>query len=73
MGNWDEIMIQTDFMKGILSKVINKVLKAKSGCDIAVQVNELNMDDKNKKVHVHLSADAEISMEEMEKLLKNIV
>lgn len=73
MGNWDELSIKTDFMKGILSKVINKVLKKKSGCDIAVQVNELSMDDKNKKVHVHLSVDAEMSMGDLEKLLNHIV
>lgn len=73
MGNWDEVTIKTEFMKDILSKILNKALKGKSGCDITVQVNALHLENKDGKVHVQLGADAQISTEELEKLLGNIV
>ncbi len=73
MGNWDEVSIKTEFMKDMLSKIVNKALKKKINYDVKVQVNELNIEDKDNKLHAHLSIDAEMTMEELEKILKSVV
>ena len=30
MENWDEVIIKTDFMKGLISRLISKAMKEKS-------------------------------------------
>ena len=68
MENWDEVIIKTDFMKGLISRLISKALKEKIG-----QINELDITDRNEKFRAHLNVDAEISMKELEEILKSIV
>lgn len=69
MDKWDEVVIGTEDMKNIISKLINKILKKQLQCDVDIQLNELTVTDKDEKLHAHLSIDAEISMNELEELL----
>ncbi len=73
MENWDEVIIKTDFMKGLISRLISKALKEKIGHDAEIQINELDITDRNEKFRAHLNVDAEISMKELEEILKSIV
>lgn len=73
MENWDEAIIKTDFMKDIISRLVHKVLKKKVGHDVEIKVNELAITDRDEKFHVHLNVDAEISMKELEEMLKDTV
>ena len=68
----DEMNIGTNFMKGIVSKVINKVLKKKLGYDVGIKLNDFNVKVTDKKAHVHLNIDAEMSQEELNKILKTM-
>ncbi len=72
MEERDEITIQTEYMKGIVSKAITKALKKKLERDINVQLNELAVTDIDEKLRVHLSVDAEIGRSELESLLKDL-
>lgn len=71
MEEKDEIIIETEYMRNIISKLINKVLKKKFERDVTVQLNELAVTDRNEKLHVHLNVDAEISMNELKELLES--
>lgn len=66
---FDEMRICTVFMRGIVSKVISKTLKKRTGCDVAVQLNNLGTILKDGKAHVHLDIDAELDQEELMKLI----
>lgn len=66
----DEMKIETKFMKSIVSKILRKELRKRTGTDVNVQLGEfqiLNMDD---RMHVHLTIDADVSRDELIKLLK---
>lgn len=68
----DEMKIGTMFMKNMVSKVINKVLKKKLGYDVCVQLNDFNAKITDGKAHVHLNIDAEMDQEDLAKILKTI-
>lgn len=71
MEEKDEIIIETEFMRDIISKLIMKALKNKFEHNVDVELNELVATDENEELHVHLSVDAKISMNELEGLLKS--
>jgi hypothetical protein len=68
----DELKITSMFMKALISKFINKTLKHKTGCDISVRLDDLNVIYKDDKAHVHLSINADMDKSEINKLLKHI-
>lgn len=68
----DCVMIETDFMKGIISGLVHKALE-KKGYDADVQLNDIAVENRAGKLHVHLNVDTEISTRDLEKLLKNYV
>lgn len=68
----DEMRIVSKFTRSIISKLVRKTLKKKTGYDVGVQVNELNVAIADGKAHVHLNIDAELNKEELMKILKNI-
>lgn len=66
---FDEMRICTSFMRGIVSKVISMTLKKRTGCDVAVQLNNLGTTLKDGKARIHLDIDAELDQEELMKLI----
>ena len=69
---FDEMKICTGFMKSMVSKIISGALKRKTGCNVTVQLNDLNAKVKDGKAHVHLDIDAEMNQEELMKLISII-
>lgn len=69
---FDEMKIRTGFMRGMVSKVISGALKRKMGCNVTVQLNDLNANVKDGKAHVHLDIDADMNQEELMKLIATI-
>lgn len=68
----DEMKITSKFTTNLISKVINKLIRKKAGCDISVQLNEAQANVNNGKNRLHLDIDVEITQEELMKILKNI-
>lgn len=68
----DEMKIGTSFMKGLVSKLINRAVKRKLGCNVAVKLNDFNIKVAEEKAHVHLSVDCDMSQAELTKLLAGI-
>ena len=63
--------IQSKFMTGLVSRIVKKVLRTKLGCEVDIQLNEFRTTVID-KTHVHLDLDADLTKEELNKLLKTI-
>lgn len=68
----DEMKITSTFTRGIVSRLITKMLCKKLGYDIGIQVNDLQATVIDGRTRVHLDADIDIEKEELMKILKNI-
>ena len=68
----DEMKISSKFTRLLLSKLAKGVLHKKLGYSVDIQLNELNASISDEKAHVHVSIDADMSKEELMKILKKI-
>lgn len=68
----DEMKIGSRFTTGIISKLLSKVIRKKFGYEADLRLNEINVTVDNGKTHVHLDIDAELSKDELMKILRNI-
>lgn len=64
--------IESKFSRGIVSRLIKKVLRDKSGCNVDVQLNKFRTTVIDEKTHVHLDIELDLSKEELDKLLKSV-
>lgn len=64
--------IVSEFTRGLLSKVIRRIVRRKTGYDVDIQLNRIDTTIVNGKTHIHLDLDAELEKEELLKLLKGI-
>jgi hypothetical protein len=68
----DEMKIVSNFTRGIISKILKKVIKKKTGYNMDIQLNSITTTVSDGKTHVHLDMDAELDKEELMKILKSI-
>ena len=67
-----KLHLSTRFMRGVLAKLLSKMIKKKLGYDINIHFNEINLDMVDGETHVQLSVDANMNSDEFKKLLKSI-
>lgn len=67
----DEMKLVSGFTRGIVSRILRKVLKKKLGYDILVDLNRMEVSVCEDKIQVRLDICAELSKAELEKLLKD--
>jgi hypothetical protein len=58
------------FIFGLTSEQIEKIVKKKFGYNVNIQLNNFKVTQPDGVVHVHLNADAELSKEELKKIIK---
>lgn len=68
----DEMKIGSKFTTGIISKLVSMVIRKKFGYNVQLKLNEVNATVIDGKTHVHLDVDAELSKEELNKILASI-
>lgn len=68
----DEMKIVSNFTRGIISKILKKVIKKKTGYNMDIQLNSITTTVSDGETHVHLDMDAELDKEELMKILKSI-
>lgn len=68
----DEMKITSVFTRGIVSKILRKVIRKKTGYEIDIQLNDVTTTIQNGKTHLHVDIDAELDKDELIKILKNI-
>lgn len=50
----DEMKLVSKFTRGIVSKLLNKVIKKNTGYDINIQLNEVTATMTDGKTHLHI-------------------
>lgn len=68
----DEMLITSIFTRGIVSKLIRRVLKKKTGYDVDIYLNEFQANSKDGKTYIHLDIDANLEKDELVKILKSV-
>lgn len=68
----DEMNIVSKFTTVMISKIAKKILRKKLGYNVDIQLNEIKASIADGKTHIHLDVDAELSKEELMKILKSI-
>ena len=69
MQERDEARIETKLMRDAVSMGIEKGIEKKFGCDIDVQIHELNAVNMDGKLHLHLNLVLKATTQELEKIL----
>lgn len=64
--------IGSKFTTGIISKLVSMVIRKKLGYDVQLKLNEVTAIVNDGKTHVHLDVDAELTKEELNKILASI-
>ena len=68
----DEMKFESKFATGIVSKIATKAIRDKLGYNVDLTINHFRTTVIEDKTHVHLDLDAEMTQEELNKLLKRI-
>lgn len=67
-----EMKLFGSLMKGVVSKALELALKVKTGYRADISVNEFNAHVKDGRAHVHLNIDADMSQDELAKILASV-
>lgn len=67
-----KLRLSTKFMRGIITKIISKIIFDKLGYRINIQLNEIKIETTDGKVHLHADVDGEMDNSEFMKLVKSI-
>lgn len=65
----DKLLIKSEFMRSIVSKLIERSIKNKYGCEVLVELKDLDVVVENKIAHVQLSAVADVNVKQLSKLM----
>lgn len=68
----DEMRISSKFTTGILSKLLERVIRKKFGFDVTFNLNEVDATISNGKAQIHLDAFADVEKDELTKLLEMV-
>lgn len=67
-----KLNLSTKFMKGIVTKLISKLIYKKCGYHVDIQLNEIDIEVVNGKAYIHANVDAAIDNSELMKIVKSI-
>lgn len=70
MQELDKVDIETEFMKGIISRAIENAIK-KYGYDVKIQISNLAAVNEGGEIYAHLRADAKTSNDEFKRICNN--
>lgn len=68
----DEMKIKSKFTTGLVSKIVERIVRKKLGCNVDIQLNEFRTTVIDEKTHMHLDVDLELNKYELNKLLESI-
>ena len=68
----DEMKIVSKFTTNMISKLVKKVLRKKTGYNIDIQLNAIPASINDGRTHIHLDVDAELEKDELTKMLKSV-
>ena len=65
-----KLILNTKFMRSIITKILAKTIYKKTGYQVDVQINEVKAEAKDGRIKVHMDVNAEMSSEDLMKALK---
>lgn len=65
----DDIVIKSQFIKGIIAKLVRNAIQKKTQCAVGLNLNEIGVSVTGRKVHISLSADAVLDKSDLLKIL----
>ena len=68
----DCVIIETEFMKEIMSGLVRKALENK-GLDADIQLYDFAIENRTEKLQAHLNISVSIAMRDLENILKKIM
>lgn len=68
----DEMTIKSSFMRAIISKLLDRMVKKNLGYDANIILNGLTVRITDEKAYVHVDADATVSKDELTKILQKV-
>ena len=67
-----KLSLSTKLMKGIVSKLLSRLVQKKLGYKINIQLNGVNVEMKDEKIHLHIDADADLNKDDFTSSINNI-
>lgn len=67
-----KIGLSTKLMRGIVSKLISKLIQKKLGYKVDIQLNGVEVEMKEEKIHLHLNVDADLNKDDFVEIIKSI-
>ena len=67
-----ELLLKTKIIKKAVSTALSKVIKKKTGYNVALDIGEFHATTINGAAHAHLILDAELPKEDLEKIIAKI-
>lgn len=68
-----KLKLTTKFMRGIVSKLIEKSIYKKYGCIVNVQLNDLDINIVDGETTINTNVEAKISSEEFKKIMTKLI
>lgn len=66
-----KLSLSTKFMKGIVTKIVKKIISNKLGYEVGVLLNEISLVHADGKVRVHIDVDMEINNDDFVGIIKD--
>ena len=66
-----KLILSTKFMRSIVTKMIRKAIFKKTGYEIDVQINRIEVETYNGKINIHMDTNAEVNSEDFVDILKS--
>lgn len=67
-----KLKLSTKFMRGIVAKLITRMIYKKTGYKVDIQLNELDINIIDGETHISTSVEAKINSNEFTKIIKTI-
>lgn len=67
-----KLCLSTKFMKGMLAKLISKMIRKKYGYKVNIHIEEIKMEVIDGRAKLHLNVDAELNSDEFKEIMKSI-
>lgn len=65
----DGMRIESKFLTGVISKLLERTVRKKLGCDIDIRLNSIVVTGEDGKFHAHLDLDCTAEKETLAKIL----
>lgn len=67
-----KLKLSTNFMRGILAKLLVKLISKKFGYNVDIRINAIELKTEDGKIKIHADVDGEVTNEEFKNIVKSI-